>query len=272
MKTGRLMQIALLAASLLLSAAFQRLLLSLIVPRARSPISSSAKRRAEMATLGVLITLLTILTPRVGTAEWFADAYLGGSSTVATNNRFQLNGNVVRDLERSDISTPGGGRLGYWFEASPWLGLALDFSTWNLNFNDIGSPQFSQLESLTVAAISPLALVRLPLDQSEQFPKGRIQPYVAGGPTYFYTVLQEFAGQTVQSPAVLGDSSMTLGFDLRGGVTAFLTKNVGIFVEYRYLQVSPTLESNTGSGVVRYQPTFQTNAGVIGITYRFGWQ
>jgi len=225
-----------------------------------------------LATLGVLITLLIILTPRVGTAEWFADAYIGGSSTVAKNNRFQVNGTVVRDLEQSDISTPGGGRLGYWLETYPWLGLALDLSAWNLNFNDIGPPQLSSLESLTVAAISPLVMVRLPLDKSEQFPKGRIQPYVAGGPTFFYTVLSEFAGHTVQSPAVLDDSSMTLGFDLRGGIAVFLTKNFGIFAEYRYLQVRPTLESNTGSGVVQYQPTFQTNAGVVGITYRFGGQ
>ncbi|MGQ0694821.1 MAG: outer membrane protein [Nitrospiraceae bacterium] len=225
-----------------------------------------------MATVRVLIVLLTLLIPSWGTAEWFADAYLGGSSTVASNNTFHVNGNLVRQLERSDISTPGGGRLGYWLATYPWLGLALDVSAWNPEFGDTGPPQLAAPVTLTLLPISPLVMVRLPLGQSEQFPKGRVQPYVAGGPTFVFTALSEFAGQTVQSPAVLEDTSMTLGFDLRGGIAAFVTKNVGLFVEYRYLQVRPTLESTTGSGVVRYQPTFQTNAGVVGITYRFGWQ
>ena len=250
----------------------QRLLPSLSVTRANSPILSSAKREAERATLGVLITVLTLLTPSVGIAEGFADVYLGGGSTVATHNTFQVNGNIVRHLERSGTSQLFGGRLGYWFENYPYLGLALDTAVSTPKFSDIGPPQSMSPVTLSVAPISPLAMVRLPLGQSEEFPKGRFQPYVAAGPALVFTALSVFAGKTVGSPAVLEDSSMSLGFDLRGGIVTFLTKNFGIFVEYRYLQVHPTLESNTGSGVVQYRPTFQTNAGVVGITYRFGWQ
>ena len=250
----------------------QRLLFSLSVTRADSPTLSSVKRESNRATLGVLITVLTLFTPSVGTAEGFADIYLGGGSTVATNNTFQVTGNVVRDLERSGTSQFFGGRLGYWFENYPYLGLALDMAVSTPKFSDMGPPQSSSPVILTVAPISPLAMFRLPLGQSEEFPKGRFQPYIATGPTLVFTALSEFAGETVESPAVLEDSSMTLGFDLRGGIVTFLTKNFGIFAEYRYLQVHPTFESNTGSGIMQYRPTFQTNAGVVGITYRFGWQ
>ena len=67
-----------------------------------------------MATLGALITVLTLLTPGVGTAEWFADAYLGGSSTVASNNRFQLNGtlSVILNSRTSQHPAAGDGDTG----------------------------------------------------------------------------------------------------------------------------------------------------------------
>ncbi len=222
----------------------------------------------------VILTLLFCLTQSEdAAAEWFADAYLGGSHTSASNNRFQIAGTTVRDLEDSDVSTPGGVRLGYWFERYSWVGLALDFSVFDPNFDDTATSPGPTFEDVTlgVRPLSALIMVRLPLRKSPEFPMGRLQPYIGVGPGLFWTTLSEPAGSTVLPPAVLEDMSLDLGIDLRAGVTALIRSWVGIFLEYRYTQFKSTLDSETGSGLVKYEPTLRTNYALFGVTFRFGY-
>lgn len=218
-----------------------------------------------------LIFALLVLTPGAAIAQWFGDVYLGVSRTKAGDNRFELNGVTVRDLKGTDISTPFGGRFGYWFQGQAWLGVALDLSVFTPDFGDASGPVLPPSltpVNITVAPISALLLLRLPLQKSEDFPRGRFQPYVGGGPGVFFTSMSEFAGDAVPSPAVLEDSSWTLGFDVRAGVTGLITRRFGLFLEYRYTQVRPKLESSTGGGTVRYEPTFRTQHVVLGVTIR----
>lgn len=236
-------------------------------------MTPSAMKSTNGSTVCILIFAVTLLTPRVGIAEWFGDIYLGASHTKASNNRFQVNGAPVRDLEDADISTPFGGRLGYWFQSHPWLGVAVDVSVFTPDFDDATSPALpGSPVTITVAPISGLLMLRLPLQKSEEFPKGRFQPYLGGGPGLFFTSMSEFAGDAVPPPAVLEDSSLGLGFDARAGLTGLISKQFGLFVEYRYTQIHPELESSTGGGTVKYEPTFRTHHVVLGVTFRFGGQ
>lgn len=219
-----------------------------------------------------IVLAATLLTPLVAAAEWFGDIYLGVSHTKASDNTFRLNGAAVRTLEDSDVSTPGGGRLGYWFESQPWLGVAVDASVFNPDFDDTGPARAGSSVTLTVAPISGLLLLRLPVWTSPEFPEGRLQPYLGGGPGLFFTSLSEFAGASVPSPAVLEDSSWSLGLDGRVGITGLISRTLGVFVEYRYTQTRPELQSRTGGGTVTYDPTFETHHLVVGLTVRFGGQ
>jgi hypothetical protein len=85
----------------------------------------------------------------------------------------------------------GGGRLGYWFEKLPWLGLGLDIayfapniSTQSVDTNvklggvatNIGSVPFDRVK-LDVTDVSFDLMLRWPgLVASSQFPKGRPAP------------------------------------------------------------------------------------------------
>lgn len=218
-----------------------------------------------------IAAILCLLSPTVGQAEWMAEAYLGWSQTQASNNSFTLDSSVVRPLSSSGASTPLGFRFGYWFRGFQWLGIAADISFFFPEFDDQGPPLLERIDSITISQlpVSGLVMLRYPFGKSDVFPNGRVQPYFALGPSIVFSSLSEFAGESVPSPAVLEDSSWTLGFDTRVGITLLFTDIWGGFIEYRYVQTKPSLRSETGGGTVTYEPTFDTNSVVLGFTRRF---
>jgi hypothetical protein len=131
-------------------------------------------------------------------AEWFGDLYLGGAFTENSDltAKGSFNGSpfeiTARDV-RFDSSVTGGGRLGYWFEKLPWLGLGLDIAYFAPNISaqsvdtnvklggvatNIGSVPFDRVK-LDVTDVSFDLMLRWPgLVASSQFPKGRLQPYL----------------------------------------------------------------------------------------------
>jgi hypothetical protein len=84
---------------------------------------------------------------------------------------------------------------------------------------------------LEVVPLSPLVLFRLPLLESAEFPKGRLQPYVGAGPGFFLTSVKvDVPGLGEQS----SDWQFEVGADVRAGITFMITPVVGTFVEGRY--------------------------------------
>ena len=206
----------------------------------------------------VMCALLAFGQP--ASAEWFADVYLGMSLTTSRDAEIRLNGQTVVDANDRDSSSSGGARIGYWFERVPWLGLALDVSVFTPNLRDV---------DITVLPVSMLLMARAPLLTSPDYPHGRLQPYVAAGPSLVFTSLSEFLGAQVPPPAVLEDSSVDLGLDARAGAGWHLTKSFVLFAEYRFTQVSPTFEDRIPAGRARFEPTLRTHHMSVGVSYRF---
>jgi opacity protein-like surface antigen len=75
-------------------------------------------------------------------------------------------------------------------------------------------------------------MLRLPLFTDTDVPTGRLQPYIAGGPSVFVSRVEV-------DTSVLGDrlseEQAQLGLDLRAGLTFMLTRNFGVFGEGRYM-------------------------------------
>jgi hypothetical protein len=208
--------------------------------------------------VGVLGLIVILAVPRPGAGEGFADIYMGFSRTEAEDNAYVVDGANVRNLDGTDSSTDvGGGRIGYWFQSLPWVGVALDMSTFEPVFDDA---------TVLVTPASALLMLRAPLLKSGDFPEGRVQPYLAGGPAFFFTAISESTGTAVPPPAILSDSSIDPGFDARAGVTVLIYRPFGLFFEYRYTRVRPELKD----GAVRYEPDFKTQHAVLGVTFRFG--
>ena len=145
----------------------------------------------------------------------------------------------------------GGGRIGYWLEGLRWLGVAADASYF------APAAQGTAAEArLEVIPLTPLVMFRLPLLESPQFPKGRLQPYLGAGPGFFLTSVE------VDVPG-LGEEStdwqFEVGADARAGITLMITPKFGTFVEGRYTVFS----TNPGGRSTEFDiETFHVAGGV----------
>src|SRR5262245_32480014 len=189
----------------------------------------------RLAVLAIAVSAITVTAVRPAAAEWFLDAY-GGVSFTADADVTIRNGQTVDDRIKFDTEAMGGGRLGYWLESLRWLGVAADVSY----FAPAGDGTTAETR-LEVVPLSALVMFRLPLLESTEFPKGRLQPYLGVGPSFFVTSVK------VETP-LLGEQSsdwqFEVGVDTRAGITFMITPGFGTFIEGRYTVFS----TNPGGG------------------------
>ncbi|HXH82262.1 MAG TPA: outer membrane beta-barrel protein [Candidatus Tectomicrobia bacterium] len=212
-----------------------------------------------MTLLIAVLLLLLFATPV--SAEWYSELYAGVASTDlddiegdALGIRFTLS-----DLE-TDTSFAVGGRAGYWFN---FVGVGLDVFYHRADTKDqdvtstvLGVPTPVRLPSadVDVYGIGADVLLRIPaLLESDEFPHGRVQPYIVGGPVLFIT---DFSGE---------DTDTSVGFKAGVGVAVLFNKNIGLFAEYRFAHHSPEVEING----VRLEGDVNTHFGLIGPATRF---
>lgn len=208
----------------------------------------------------VFVTLLMLLMSNDAFCEWSGDIYIGVHSSQADDMSIKFNGATVKTYADPDTGSIFGGRIGYWFENYSWLGWAVDASASELDFED---------KVIGVGAISTLLMVRLSLKSSEEFPKGRIQPYLGVGPGFFFGGMSEFIPEAPPAGRVLDDTYDSFGFDTRIGINVLMKKSYGLFLEYGFKRFSPSFDSNVPGGTLSLDPTFSTHNFVGGISFRF---
>jgi opacity protein-like surface antigen len=156
-----------------------------------------------------------------------------------------------------------GGRLGYWFEKLPWLGVSLDLSYFKAD---------GEKAEFDAVPLSLLLMLRWPLFKSEKFPKGKLQPYTGVGPGYFFTDSRVNFRPALQDSA--SGSSGEIGLDVRAGLAWQFHKHWAIFGEYRYTDVKIDFTQEDFlplfSGTdVSVKTHLKTNHYLVGISYRF---
>ena len=197
------------------------------------------------------VLAVTVSVPAAARAEIFFDLYGGGAFPVDTDTTITGPNFIIIGVSSYKESFVVGGRAGYYFERGvPWLGLALDVSYFKA---DIDLPNGAKNE---VVPISLLAMFRAPLIGSPEFPRGRLQPYVGIGPSFVYSKSKD---------GTASDTSFDVGFDLRLGLTWMLTRNIGLFGEYRFSYVQPDYDLSEG----HVEPDFSVNHLAAGLTFRF---
>jgi len=207
-----------------------------------------------------LAVLVAIVSLGVGaapaSAEWFADVFAGLSFTRDHDvklNDVGIGPGTYQDVE-FDRSLSLCGRVGHYFDALPFLGLAADFFRY---YPDIGG-QSVQLRGcffpggcgtgrggtgrfeIQTTAISVDLMLRLPLLKSDDAPWGRLQPYLAVGPPLFITNVTPRNTRNFRNHD--DDTDLSIGYKLAGGVAFQVYKNLALFGEYRFTHVSPEVE------------------------------
>ena len=207
--------------------------------------------RLRLVLVTALVALaVTVSAPAPARAETFLELYGGGAFPWDTDTTVSGPGFVLIGESPYKDSFVVGGRVGYYFEGAPWLGLALDVSYFEA---DIDLPGGAEND---VVPVSLLLMLRAPLVRTPAFPRGRLQPYVGIGPSLVYS--RSKVGSST-------DTSFDPGFDFRMGLTWMLTRTVGLFAEYRYSYLQPDYDLN-GEHV---EPEFSVNHIAVGLTFRF---
>ena len=229
--------------------------------------------------LGLL--LFAAATP--ASAEWFADVYGGAAYTPRSDITLVVGSpagpadHVFHDV-KWDKSAVFGARLGHWFEVLPWYGVGVDvfrfgadvpMQTVDTTISGTTAPAMLQAIDFSVVAFG-LDLVRLryPLLVGPEYPKGRLQPYAAGGPALFRVkVTNKANGELTTQPA----SDTSIGYKVGGGLSWSLTRRAAIFGEYRYTHVhsEPVLAGAITGARVPMKFDLDSHHLVAGVSFHF---
>jgi hypothetical protein len=236
-------------------------------------------RASHGIALFVLAALGAFAAP--GHAEWAIDLFGGASWTksadVDVSGRDNTGLSVSATLSDVEVDTgfTVGARVGYWFESLPFLGLGLDTfffsipipkqtvastSTFSgslfdesITFTPSGDAQIPDVY-LPAGAFSPQLMLRWPLFVSEDAPKGRLQPYLGGGPAWAFTWDSD-------------EPALVLGGLVRGGIAVQVFRYLALFAEYRY-SFFPGFEVKHDDGL-NFKADLNTHHVAGGLSFRF---
>jgi opacity protein-like surface antigen len=195
--------------------------------------------------------LLFALAASAARAEGFVDLRVAGSFTEDNDVRVGFLGASITGPTEYEDSVSGGVRVGYWFDALPWLGLAADVSYFAPDDDTLGGPEYD------VIPVSPLLMARVPIATSEEFPNGRVQPFIGVGPGIFVSLIDfDTAGD---------DDTVEVGPDVHAGMNVQVTRLVSVFAEYRYTYVEPEFHVQG----VEIEPQLSTHHVGVGVGFHF---
>jgi hypothetical protein len=233
--------------------------------------------RSRLTALLLCPTVVLLAAP--AGAEFTLDFYGGPSWTESADLRatgrddtgFSIDATIF-DI-KTNTGVTFGFRPGYWFEFARFLGLGMDLfffavpipSQTTTATGTLDSELFDEDITVTAGrarvpsvtlpglAFSPEIKLRLPLLTSKAFPKGLIQPYVALGPAWAFTVEDD-------------DLELVIGGKIGAGVSVSLIRFLALFAEYRYT-FFPNFQFTHRN--VDYEADINTHNLVFGVSLRF---
>jgi opacity protein-like surface antigen len=212
--------------------------------------------------LVLLLALCLLGTPAPAGAEPFVDAFAGVTFTPKNDVDVRLGG--VRADTTSDFedSFSVGARAGYWLG---FFGINLDVSYFRPELDpDEATVNGTRVDTETdVIGLGLNAMLRGQFLRDRVVPQGRLQPYIFGGPTLFFS---RFEGEL--SGAGSGketDVSTKLGVTAGGGLAYLFTPLLGVFAEYRFTYNRPEFDLDG----LRIKPDLDSHHALVGLTLRF---
>lgn len=239
--------------------------------------------RITIGFLSLALAIGLVLHAKDGSAEWYADAYTGAVWTENTDLTVTSSLGTTTTYQGLDVHNDwtAGGRVGYWLdkEKMDWLGFGLDVFFFHLKTPpgvQVGvtgtggnTTQFAQWSLPAWGIGFDVLRLRIPLLRDKQFVHGRLQPYLAAGPTIFIT----YAGQnTFVQPGGQSSTDVSLGAKLDAGATVLITKRIGAFAQYRFTHFTADLDyQNTtpAPATELFNTTYTTHHIIAGLSLTF---
>jgi opacity protein-like surface antigen len=236
-----------------------------------------------------LIVLCLTLAASPAAAEWFADAYAGYTLTVDSDMTVHSPSglSIYRDVEHDraiDNAYIIGARFGRYFDFAPFLGVGVDLFT----FSPTIGPQQVHIDGcvpsggcsggqggttgrieVSTIGVSLDLMLRWPLLKTDKSPWGRLNPYlVAGVPILKTTVTPRTTAQFRNQD---GDTDVSVGYKVGGGLAVQVAPNLMLFAEYRFIHSEASVDLRD-SATLRKTPVhldFDTHAGIVGLSARW---
>ncbi len=239
--------------------------------------------RTSIGVLSLTLCMGLLVCPNDGSAEWYADAYSGAVVTSSPDLTVTSSLGTTTTYHNLGVNNnwTAGARGGYWLEKQKmdWIGFGLDVFFFHLKTptgqqigvtGTGGSTIQTAHWSLPAWGISfDVLRLRLPLLRDEQFVHGRVQPYLAAGPTIFIT----YAGQnTFVQPGGQSSTNVSLGVKVDAGATVMITKRIGAFAQYRFTHFTSELDyQNTIPALATetFKTTYDSHHAIAGVSFRF---
>ncbi len=186
----------------------------------------------------------------------FAQIYVGGYGGVAiphdADAEIRVPGFVGLSGEiEFDASVIAGARVGYWFENFdlPWLGVEFD-AYWE-------NPELDRFKiaGLSFAIDDDLIVLSGGINGLVRYPYGPIQPYAGVGVGVVYAEIDQ-----------INDEDVVASLQLVGGVRGFVSDNLALFAEYKF--VLTEFEFNEAGASLEVDYTASNIYG--GIEWHFG--
>ena len=194
-------------------------------------------------------------------AEVMFDLYAAATFTNGSRLTRKVSGSAVTPLSTTWGSSGSIGARGiFWLGGKlNWLGAAVDLSYYGVETSTTSGLPGKGLLQLHLIPISPLLMIRIPLAKNDANPGGRVQPYAAIGPALTTSVAN---GKLIRG----SESSFDVGLDYRFGIKLQPVTRVGVFLEYRYTDI--TVQVDGGGGNTLSTPITSSHA-VAGVTLSF---
>jgi len=218
--------------------------------------------------LSVTVFALLCAFPAILRAEFFTDLYLGAAIT--DGSKIEVESHFPDESASGktsyDTSFTFGGRLGYYPYLFPYLGVACDVSYFQAD---------SEKVDFSIVPFSFLLMLRYPLLISDSYPDGKIQPYLAVGPSLIYYDMDVDFRPTVSEK--ISDWGFENGWDFRAGLLWQFHENFGVFGEYRYTHYKIKYKDETEEWILGFEPRtrvkvetpLSTHYFLTGVSFRF---
>jgi opacity protein-like surface antigen len=188
----------------------------------------------------LLSVTLVSLSPELARGEMYLGGYAGAAFPDSADIEASVPGvaSITAHDARWNTAAVVGGKLGYWLDPFPYVGLELeafhlDPSTrpQTVSFTIDGEPAGRGKIGGMDASVTAVGLNIL-----ARWPGNRIQPYVGGGPAVFITRLEDSGrdGPSAVTPSGQEDTDTSVGVQALAGVKLFVTRHIAFFAEYKF--------------------------------------
>ena len=183
----------------------------------------------------------------------FTDVKLNGAGTGVSSTDLKLGDGVMY-----------GAKVGYYLPAAlNWLGFETEL--YNANVHTKQQTVTVTGPGGTLTGTMPGSSLRgtvVALNLMIRYPGSFLQPYVGAGPAVFFTR---------DKSAVASARDTSLGLNVLAGVRAMMTKNFGIFAEYKYNRTSVSYDNvvdPTAPGI-GLEGDYSSNTVAVGVSFHF---